>query len=41
MITGNWMNPIILKNNQNKHMDNRSIAEFSLNEVVGFEEAMR
>ena len=22
-------------------MDNRSIAEFSLNEIVGFEEAMR
>ena len=41
MITGNWINPIILNNNQNKHMDTRAIAEFSLNEVVGFEEAMR
>ena len=37
----NWINPIVLNNNQNKRMDNRTIAEFSLNEIVGFEEIMR
>ena len=37
----NWINPKVLNNNLNKRIDNRIIAEFSLNEIVGFEEIMR
>ena len=41
MAHSNWINPKVLDNNQNKVIDNRTIAEFSLNEIVGFEEIMR
>ena len=37
----NWISPEILHNNQNKTVSTRIIAEFSLNEIVGFEEVMR
>ena len=36
-----WVNPAILKNNQNKGMEKRIITEFSTNEIVGFEELFR
>ena len=39
--TSSWINPKVLNNNQNKRIDIRTIAEFSLNEIVGFEEIMR
>ena len=32
---------MLLNNNLNKHLDNRTIAEFSLNEIVGFEEIIQ
>ena len=36
-----WVNPGMLQNNQNVRMEKRIIAEFSSNEVVGFEELFR
>ena len=39
--TSNWISPELLNNNQNKKIDHRTIAEFSLNEIVGFEEIMQ
>ena len=36
----NWINPKLLNNNLNKTIDSRTVAEFSLNEIVGFEEVM-
>ena len=37
----NWISPEVLHNNQNKTVRTRTIAEFSINEIIGFEEAMR
>ena len=36
-----WVNPFLLNNNLNKHLDTRTIAEFYLNEIVGFEEIIQ
>ena len=36
-----WINSKMLKNGQNKVIDNRTIVEFSVNEIVGFEEVLR